>query len=185
MRSSPARTATGPVVVLVGPPGAGKSTVGGALAERLGVGFRDTDADVEAAVGKSIGDVFVEDGEDRFRELERAAVGAALGEHRGVLALGGGAVLDERTRTALEPSLVVFLDVGLSDAAKRVGMARDRPLLLGNPRAQLHRLLEARRPVYEAVATHVVATDGRSVDEVVADVLALVNGGRAGGRIGG
>jgi shikimate kinase len=168
---------SGPVLVLVGPPGAGKTTVGNEVARRLGVAFRDTDADVEASAGKSIADVFLDDGEERFRELERAAVAAALTEHAGVLALGGGAVLDPATRAALDGHAVVFLDIGLADAAKRVGLARDRPLLLGNPRAQLARLLDARRPHYEAVATCVVATGGRSPAEVVDDVLALVRHG--------
>ncbi|MFL6137819.1 MAG: shikimate kinase [Frankiaceae bacterium] len=168
---------SGPVLVVVGPPGAGKTTVGEQVARHLGVAFRDTDADVEQAAGKTVADIFLEDGEDRFRELERAAVAAALARHEGVLALGGGAVLDEATRDALAAHRVVLLDVGLADAAKRVGLARDRPLLLGNPRAQLSRLLDARRPHYRSVATHVVATDGRSPEEVVADVLALVRRG--------
>jgi shikimate kinase len=160
------------VVVLVGPPGAGKTTVGQAVADRLGVAFRDTDADVERTTGRSIGDLFVEDGEAAFRALERDAVAAALAEHTGVLALGGGAVLDAGTRAALASHLVVFLDVGLADAAARIGLNRDRPLLLGNPRAQIKRLLDERRPVYEAVATRTVATAGRPVAAVVEDVLA-------------
>jgi shikimate kinase len=166
---------SGPVVVIVGPPGAGKTTVGAALAERLGVGFRDTDVDVERAAGKPIADIFVDDGEERFREMERAAVAAALSDHDGVLAVGGGAVLDPATRSDLAGRRVVFLDVGLPDAAKRVGLARDRPLLLGNPRAQLHRLMEERRPLYEEVAAHVVATDGRAPEDVVAELVPLVS----------
>jgi shikimate kinase len=165
--------APGPVVVLVGPPGAGKTTVGQQVAHRLGVPFRDTDADVEASTGRSIGDLFVDDGEAAFRALERAAVAAALTEHTGVLALGGGAVLDPGTRAALVGHRVVFLDVGLADAAARIGLNRDRPLLLGNPRAQIKRLLDERRPVYAAVATHTVATDGRTVEDVAAAVLAV------------
>jgi shikimate kinase len=165
---------SGPVVVIVGPPGAGKTTVGAALAERLGVGFRDTDVDVERAAGKPIADIFVDDGEERFREMERAAVAAALRDHDGVLAVGGGAVLDPATRADLAGRRVVFLDVGLPDAAKRVGLARDRPLLLGNPRSQLHRLMEERRPLYEEVAAHVVATDGRAPEDVVAELVPLV-----------
>lgn len=165
-----------PVVVLVGPPGAGKSTVGRLVAARLGVGFRDTDADVEAAAGTSVADVFVAQGEAGFRALERAAVAAALADHDGVLALGGGAVLDPGTRDALTGRTVVFLDVGVSDAARRVGLNRDRPLLLGNPRAQWVRLMAERRPVYEAVATARVDTDGRAPEEVADEVVRTVAG---------
>jgi shikimate kinase len=163
-----------PRVVLIGPPGAGTSTVGARLARRLGVGFRDTDADVERATGMPVADIFVEYGEERFRELERAAVAAALAEHDGVLSVGGGAVLDEQTRAALKGHRVVFLDVGVTEAAKRIGLNRDRPMPLGNPRAQWRRLMEARRPLYEQVATARVTTDGVSADEVTASVEELV-----------
>ncbi|MBV9292983.1 MAG: shikimate kinase, partial [Frankiales bacterium] len=128
-----------PAVVLVGPPGAGKSTVGRLVAESLGVDFRDTDDDVEAAAGKSVSDIFIEDGEGAFRELERTAVAEALATHPGVLALGGGAVLDAGTRRALAAHRVVWLSVGLADASTRVGFARSRPLLVVNPRAELKR----------------------------------------------
>lgn len=165
--------AVAPVLVLVGPPGAGKSTVGAVVARALGVGFRDTDDDVERVAGKPVAEIFVDDGEPVFRALERDAVAAALA-YDGVVALGGGAVLDPGTRERLAGQQVVLLDVGLADAARRVGLNRDRPLLLGNPRAQLARMLDERRPLYVAVAAHVVATDGRSVDEVAAAVLALV-----------
>ncbi len=156
---------TGPRIVLVGPPGSGKSTVGVALGERWQLTVRDTDADVERVAGKTISDIFVEDGEPRFRELESAAVATALAEHEGVLALGGGAVLDPRTQAALESYVagggaVAFLDVSLAQAAPRVGFNTSRPLLLGNPRAQWQALMEARRPVYEAVSTVRVLTDG-------------------------
>ena len=164
----------GPLLVLVGPPGAGKTTVGRRLAGRLGVPFRDTDRDVEASAGKPISDIFVEDGEPHFRALERAAVTAALTGHPGVLALGGGAVLAAETRAALRGRPVVFLAVGLQDAVRRVGFASDRPGLALNPRAQLSRLLAQRRPLYEEVAAVRVDTSGRSPDEVVADVLAAL-----------
>lgn len=163
-----------PLVVLVGPPGSGKSTVGRLLAERHAVDFRDTDADVEAAAGMTIADIFFEYGEPRFRELERDAVRIALQEHDGVLALGGGAVLDDQTRERLAGHQVVFLDVGLADAAERVGFNRSRPLLVVNPRAELTRMLAERRPVYEAVAVAVVSTDGRSPEDVAADVDAVL-----------
>jgi shikimate kinase len=165
-----------PVVVLVGPPGAGKTTVGRLVAERLETAFRDTDADVEQAAGASVADVFVEQGEPVFRRLEQQAVAAAIQSHGGVLALGGGAVLDPLTREALAGSLVVFLDVGIKDAASRVGFNRDRPLLLGNPRAQWLRLMEKRRGFYDEVATATVDTDGSTPDEVADEVVAIVAG---------
>jgi shikimate kinase len=163
-----------PLLVLVGPPGAGKTTIGQLVAERRGVAFRDTDLDVAATTGESISDIFIERGEEAFRELERAAVKRALQEHDGVLALGGGAVMDAETRRLLAGQRVVFLDVGLSDAAHRVGMNRDRPLLIANPRAQLRAMLVQRRPLYDEVASVTVATDGRSPDEVAAAVEAAL-----------
>jgi shikimate kinase len=164
------------IVVLVGPPGAGKTTVGEALAQWRGVGFRDTDADVEAALGASVADLFVEQGEPVFRAAEARAVLVALAEHTGVLALGGGAVLDPATRAALAEVDVVFLDVSLAAAVPRVGLNRDRPLLLESPRAQLKALMDARRPLYLEVADHVVDTSDRDVAAVVADVDAWLTG---------
>jgi shikimate kinase len=160
--------------------GAGKTTVGSRLAQRLGVGFRDTDADVEAAEGRSVADIFVESGEQHFRALERAAVARALGTHDGVLALGGGAVMDAQTRAALAGHRVVFLRVGLAAAADRVGLGVSRPLLLGNVRGTIKRLLDERTPVYESVATHVVDTDGLDPEQVAAQVLAVVQDARHG-----
>ena len=162
---------TRPVLVLVGPPGAGKTTVGRLLAERLGVPFRDTDHDVEQVAGKPIPEIFYDDGEERFRELEREAVARALGEHEGVLCLGGGAVLSEQTRRLLQGHRVVLLLVGLADAAKRVGLSRDRPVLALNPRASLHKLLEERMPLYLEVATQTVETDGKTPEQVVDQVV--------------
>jgi shikimate kinase len=161
---------TGPRVVLVGPMGAGKTTVGRVLARRWGVEVRDTDADVAAAAGKPVPEIFVDDGEERFRQLERAAVAAALAGHEGVLSLGGGAVLDPDTQVLLEGHPVVFLKVGLADAVKRVGLGTGRPLLLGNVRSRVKQLLEDRTPVYEAVAALVVDTDGRTPEQVADDV---------------
>lgn len=155
-----------PRVVLIGPMGAGKTTVAGLLAEAWGVGVRDTDADIEAAEGRAIADIFVDSGEDHFRELEIAAVAEALAGHDGVLALGGGAVLDESTRALLAGHTVVFLRVGLSDAVKRVGLGSGRPLLLGNVRGRIKALLDERTPIYESLATVVVDTDGRSPADV-------------------
>lgn len=157
---------TAPLVVLVGPPGAGKTTVGHELATRLGATLRDTDADVEQSEGVTVQDLFVTHGEAYFRALEEQAVAVALAEHSGVLSLGGGAVLSEATRALLADHRVVFLDVSLSGAASRVGLGAGRPLLLGNVRAQLKALLDARRPVYAEVADLTVDTDDRGPDEV-------------------
>jgi shikimate kinase len=123
----------------------------------------------------TIADIFFEHGEAHFRALEHAAVCSALQEHDGVLALGGGAVLDERTRDALRGHRVVFLDVGLADAAERVGFNRSRPLLVVNPRAELTRMLAERRPVYESVAVAIVNTDGRTPEDVAVEVDALLD----------
>ena len=163
-----------PRVVLVGPPGAGKTTVGTLAAERLGVAFRDTDADVEATAGKSIADIFFEDGEAAFRDLERRAVETALHDHAGVLSLGGGAVLDEGTRTTLKPHRVVFLAVGLADATRRVGMSAARPVLALNPRAQLQQLLTERLPLYREVASSQIDTDGKTAEQVLEELLLSV-----------
>jgi len=162
------------LVVLVGPMGAGKSTVGTLLADAWGVSARDTDADVEALEGRSISDIFVESGEAHFRDVERKVVAEALAAHDGVLSLGGGAVLDPATRELLAGETVVFLNVGLSDAVKRVGLGSSRPLLLGNIRSRIKALLDERTPVYEAVATLVVDTDGRTPADVAAEITAAL-----------
>jgi shikimate kinase len=166
--------AGGPVVVLVGVPGAGKSTVGRALAQRLGVGFRDTDADVESTTGRAIADIFVESGEPEFRRLEAAAISNALSEHAGVLALGGGAVIDPATRALLVGGPVVWLRVGLAAASQRAGLSGARPVLLGNVRAQLKSLMDARAPLYTEVARLIVDTDELTVEETVETILAAL-----------
>jgi shikimate kinase len=160
-----------PRVILVGVPGAGKTTVGRLLAERLGVGFRDTDEDVAAAEGKPVPDIFVDSGEAHFRELEKAAVAAAVAEHDGVLALGGGAVLDVGTRALLGDQPTVWLQVGAAAGAKRVGMDVPRPVLLGNVRGRLATLLAERGPLYAEVARVSVDTDGREPADVADEVL--------------
>lgn len=160
-----------PALVLVGPPGAGKSTIGRLAAERLGVEFRDTDADIERAAGKPIPDIFFDDGEEHFRALERDAVESALREHTGVLSLGGGAVLNDETRARLRPHNVAFLSVGLADATKRIGMSAARPVLALNPRAQLQVLLAERLPLYRQVASVEISTDGKTPDQVLEELL--------------
>ncbi len=164
----------GPRVVLVGPMGAGKTTVAGLLAETWGLEVRDTDSDVEAIAGKGVSDIFVEDGEEVFRVLEAAAVARALDEHDGVLALGGGAVLDPVTRERLAEHRVVFLRVGLSEAVKRVGLGIGRPLLLGNVRARIKALLDERAPIYAEVASDTVDTDERSPEDVAREIVRLL-----------
>ncbi|WP_038841035.1 shikimate kinase [Salinispora arenicola] len=163
-----------PVCVLVGPPGSGKTTVGQALAELLGAEFRDTDLDIEATAGKPISEIFIDEGEAHFRALEREAVAAQLASATGVLALGGGAVLAEQTRAALEGHTVVYLSVELPDAVRRVGLGAGRPLLAVNPRATLKHLLDQRRPYYAAVATATVVTDGRTPEQLAVEVAALL-----------
>ncbi|MGY1804032.1 shikimate kinase [Blastococcus sp. SYSU D00922] len=168
-----------PRLVLVGPPASGKTTVGTAVAELLDLPFRDTDADVEAVAGATVADLFVQHGEPHFRALEEQAVARALAEHDGVLALGGGAVTSAATRELLVAhgdagGVVVWLDVDVPSAAKRVGLSRDRPLLAVNPRAMLRTMLEERAPLYAEVATATVQTGGREPGDVIADVAALV-----------
>jgi shikimate kinase len=158
------------LLVLVGPPGSGKTSVGLVLADRLGATFRDTDHDVEVASGRPVSDIFVESGESTFRALEKAAVTKALAEHDGVLALGGGAVLDAATRQLLSSHRVVYLDVGLAEAMRRLEMNRSRPLLLGNVRTQWQALADARRPFYEEVADQVIATDAVTPDQIAEQI---------------
>jgi shikimate kinase len=163
-----------PVVVLVGPPGAGKSTVANAIAGRLGVGFRDTDHDVEVWQGASVQDIFVDHGEAHFRALEEQAVAVALAEHDGVLALGGGAILSDATRRLLADHRVIFLDVGLAAAVSRVGLNGNRPLLLGNVRSQLKGLMDRRRPLYDEVARFTIVTDAMDTAAVADEAVRLI-----------
>ncbi len=164
-----------PELVIVGPPGAGKSTVGALLAARLHVEFADADELIVARAGRSISDIFTGDGEPAFRALEEQVVAEELHTHRGVLALGGGAVLSEHTRKALRGHRVVFLAVSTSEGVRRTGLSAARPLLAGvNPRATFKALLDARLPLYREVATAEVATEKRTPEEVVNTVLAAV-----------
>ncbi len=178
MVSTPPR----PVAVVIGPPGAGKSTIGAALAARLGTRVHDTDAAIEAAQGRSISDIFVDDGEQTFRALERAEVARALAEEEGVVALGGGALMDPGTEAALAGApAVVLLEVGIADASKRIGFDRSRPLLSVNPRASWVAMMNARRETYQRVATIRVDTAGRTPDDIVEEIVAaLGDAGSAG-----
>jgi shikimate kinase len=155
---------------LIGPPGAGKTTVGALLAARIGVSFTDTDAEVEAVAGKPVSDIFVEDGEPVFRDLEREAVARVIARSDGVVAVGGGAVLDQQTQERLAGRPVVYLETGFAAAAQRVGLAQARPLLLRNPRATLKALLDQRLPIYCKLAWTTVGTDHQNPEQVAAEV---------------
>lgn len=160
-------------LVLVGAPGSGKSTVGRLVADRLGWHFSDVDAVIERRAGKPVGEIFADDGEPAFRTLEEATTVELL-RQPGVLSLGGGAVTSARVREALGSYRVIWLQVSIGQAARRVGLNEARPLLLGNVRGQLIKLLAARTPLYSAVATHTVDTDEQDLDAVLDTVLAIV-----------
>jgi shikimate kinase len=166
---------TKPRAVLIGPPGSGKSTIGRRLAKELGASWHDTDEAIAAAAGTSISDIFVDHGEAQFRDLERAEVAASLSRD-GVVSLGGGAPMDPATQAALAGHTVVFLDVGIADAARRVGFDASRPLLMMNPRATWTRLMGERRATYERLATHRFDTAGRKPAAVVAEIVELLEG---------
>jgi shikimate kinase len=163
-----------PRVVLIGPPGSGKTTVGQEVASLLGLSLHDTDLAIEQAAGRSISEIFVEDGEAAFRDLERREVERALAGYDGVLSLGGGSVLDETTQSLLAGHTVVYLQVGIADAAKRVGFDRSRPLLALQPRAAWVRLMEERRGTYERLAVHAVDTAGRAPEDIAAEIVDLL-----------
>jgi shikimate kinase len=165
---------TSPAVILIGPPGAGKSTIGPLLADELGVAFTDTDTMVEQMAGKAVSDIFVSDGEAVFRDLERTAVARGVASHPGVLALGGGAVMDADTQRLLRGQRVVYLATGFAAAVHRTGLSAARPLLLGNPRARLKELLAERVPVYESLAWITVSTDDREPQEIADEIAETI-----------
>ncbi|CAB4332221.1 MAG: AAA family ATPase [Actinobacteria bacterium] len=162
-----------PRIILIGPPGCGKSTVGQAIADKLNCQFVDTDSIVEQEYGHTISDIFVDKGEAFFRDLEYKALEDSLQIPDCALALGGGAPISQRAQDLLSQckSPIIFLDVSLAVAAPRVGFNRDRPLLLGNPRAQWQELAQTRRPIYESLATETIKVDGMSVEELVTMIV--------------
>jgi shikimate kinase len=161
-----------PRAIIIGAPGAGKTSVGRRVAERLGVEFHDSDAAIEKRAGKPVSDIFLSDGETEFRRLEREVIAESLKDIDGVLSVGGGAVLDPDTREAFSRHTVVWLEVDLGNATKRVGMNSARPLLMGNVRGTMTTMLNERTPLYEEVATVIVDTSGRPLKDVVDDVVA-------------
>jgi shikimate kinase len=162
---------SGPVLILIGPPGSGKSTVGRLVAEKLGVSFRDFDDDLQNECGLPAGELVVKLGREQFGEVECRLIGDVLAGHSGVLALGGGTPLNPAIQDQLRPFYVVFLDVELDELLRREGLVPLHPWLLPNPRAHLRHLLGQRRPVYEAVSKVVVPTTGRSAEEVATEIL--------------
>ena len=160
-------------ILLIGPPGAGKSTVGQALAKKLSIDFIDTDQVIENETGKTITDIFVVDGEPHFRALELQTLRNVLTLESGVISLGGGVPISQDAQEAIEQSNshTVFLDVSLATAAPRVGFNRDRPLLLGNPRAQWQALSDNRRPIYEKLADDAIKVDDMNVDQIVDQIV--------------
>ncbi len=165
-----------PRVILIGPMGSGKTTIGQLLASQLGIPFRDTDHVIEEKAGKSVSDIFLEDGEDEFRILEKKVLRDELLSDNTVLALGGGAPISMDAQSALRAiaSPVVYLDVSLATVAPRIGFNRDRPLLLHNPRGQWQILMEARRPIYESIADSVIDANEKSESEIVSLVMEVL-----------
>ena len=159
-------------ILLIGPPGAGKSTIGVALAKELSIDFIDTDQEIERETGKAITDIFVVDGEPHFRAIELQILRKVLTLESGVISLGGGAPISQEAQEAIEQSNshTVFLDVSLATAAPRVGFNRDRPLLLGNPRAQWQALSDNRRPIYEKLADDAIKVDDMNVGQIVDEI---------------
>lgn len=163
-----------PLVILIGPMGVGKSAVGRLLAQRLGVAFADGDEVVVDREGRVISDIFIDQGEPYFRAVEREVTLELLSTHTGVLALGGGAPMQEEVGAALAGRPVVFLDVGIADAAKRIGFDTSRPLLAVNPRATWVAMMAARRGTYEGLARWRVDTAARSPEDVADEVVRLL-----------
>ncbi|MEY4290163.1 MAG: hypothetical protein RL130_105 [Actinomycetota bacterium] len=162
-----------PKVILIGPMGSGKTTIGQLVAQRLGLPFRDTDQIIEITENRSVSDIFLDEGEDSFRAIEKRVLRDELLTDNTVLSLGGGAPISIDAQSAIRAiaSHVVFLDISLSAVSSRIGFNRDRPLLLHNPRGQWQTLMEARRPIYESIADTVILVDGMAEEEIVSRIL--------------
>ena len=160
-------------IVLIGPPGSGKSTVGRSMAKRLDRKFLDSDSLIEEKSQRRISEIFVDDGEEFFRKLEMTVLQEVLLVPDCIISLGGGAPIKEESQALIASSdaYVVFLDISLAAAAPRVGFNRDRPLLLGNPRAQWQSLNEIRRPIYEKLCTISIKVDDMSVEQIVGEII--------------
>ena len=169
-----------PRVILIGPMGSGKTTIGSLLAEKLGLSFRDTDQLIEEQEGKTVSQIFLDQGEDAFRAIEKRVLREELLTDGTVLSLGGGAPISIDAQSALRAiaSHIIFLDISLSTVAPRIGFNRDRPLLLNNPRGQWQTLMEARRPIYEAIADATINVDDKSEEEIVTIVLSSLEEAR-------
>jgi shikimate kinase len=169
-----------PRVILIGPMGSGKTTIGSLLAEKLGISFRDTDQLIEEQEAKTVSQIFLDQGEDAFRAIEKRVLREELLTDGTVLSLGGGAPISVDAQSALRAiaSHIIFLDISLSTVAPRIGFNRDRPLLLNNPRGQWQTLMEARRPIYEAIADATINVDDKSEEEIVTIALSSLEEAR-------
>lgn len=165
-----------PRAIFIGPMGSGKSTIGKGIASALGVPFRDTDLIIEELEKMPVSQIFIDKGEDYFRTIEKKVLRDELLSDGSVLALGGGAPISVDAQSALKVSSapVIYLDISLASVAPRIGFNRDRPLLLHNPRGQWQTLMEARRPIYESIANFTIDVNGKSQDEIIAEVLEVL-----------
>jgi shikimate kinase len=156
--------------------GSGKTTIGQLVAQRLDIPFRDTDQVIEESSGRTVSDIFLEEGEDAFRLLEKSVLRDELLSDGTVLALGGGAPISIDAQSALRAiaSPVIYLDISLATVAPRIGFNRDRPLLLHNPRGQWQTLMEARRPIYESIADIVIDVNTKTEIDIVDEILEVI-----------
>ena len=166
-----------PRLILIGPMGSGKTTIGKLIATKFNLPFRDTDHIIEQENGKSVSEIFLEDGEDDFRALEKSVLRKELLSDDTILALGGGAPISIDAQSALKAiaSPVIYFDISLASVAPRIGFNRDRPLLLNNPRGQWELLMQERRPIYEAIADKVIDVNAKSESDIVDEILMVIS----------
>lgn len=167
-----------PTAILIGPPGCGKSTIAKALSREINRDYVDTDSLIETRAGKKISEIFIEDGEPAFRLMESEIVLETIGSYEGIVALGGGSILDPRVQDALKngASPVIYLEVSIAQAAPRVGFNKDRPLLLVNPRQQWVSLMQVREPIYRDLATLTISTDSKKAPVVAHEIAEYLQG---------